>query len=97
MITRLPPTGIGQPTEWASVASINPAPAAVNDGIREITWAATPVNKARASSPTSDRHAGVPWANNRSPRRSADGDELGTDRLSPSITETTASESVTNG
>ncbi len=71
VITRLPPTGIGQPTEWASVASIKPAPAAVNDGIREITWAATPVNRARASSPPSDPHAGVPWASIRSPRISA--------------------------
>ncbi len=60
VMTRLPPTGIGQPTEWASVASIKPAPAAAIEGTREITWAATPVNKARASSPTSDPHAGVP-------------------------------------
>ncbi|KBV00663.1 ESX-1 secretion-associated protein EspK, partial [Mycobacterium tuberculosis NRITLD12] len=35
-IAWVPPTGIGQPTEWASVASISPAPAAyrVGDGPR---------------------------------------------------------------
>ena len=57
----LPPTGTGQPTVWASVASMMPAPAATNDGIREIVWAATPVNNARASSPRNEPHAGVPW------------------------------------
>ena len=101
VIARLPPTGIGQPTEWASVANINPAPAAVNDGIRESTWAATPVNKARASSPfrkpASDPHAGVPWASIRTPNRSAAGNEPGTERLSPSSNSTTASQSSTNG
>src|SRR5271166_6412539 len=97
VIARLPPTGIGQPTEWASVANINPAPAAVNDGIRESTWAATPVNKARASSPASDPHAGVPWASIRRPNRSAAGNELGTDRLSPSSNPTTAPQSSTSG
>ncbi len=97
MIAWLPPTGIGQPTECARVASIIPAPAAVNDGIREMIWAATPVNRARASSPVSEPHAGVPWASIRTPSRHADGTEFGTDRLSPSSRATTSSERSTSG
>nr|ASF20091.1 nitric oxide resistance protein [Mycobacterium avium] len=97
VIAWLPPTGIGQPTECASVASINPAPAAVNDGIREMIWAATPVNSARASSPASVPQAGVPWASIRSPSRNADVGEFGSERLSPSSRATTSSERATNG
>ena len=63
----LPPTGTGQPTVCASVASMIPAPAATSDGIREIVCAATPVNSARASSPCSEPQAGVPWRSIRSP------------------------------
>ncbi|COW62574.1 Uncharacterised protein [Mycobacterium tuberculosis] len=93
----LPPTGIGQPTEWASVASISPAPADTSDGNGEIAWAATPVNNARASSPASDRQAGVPWASIRSPRRRTEPSAVGKDRLSESMNSTTVSECATNG
>ncbi|EUA94146.1 putative nitric oxide resistance protein [Mycobacterium ulcerans str. Harvey] len=37
----------GQPTLWARVASISPAPADTSEGSDEIAWAATPVNNAR--------------------------------------------------
>ena len=97
VIAWLPPTGIGQPTEWARVANINPAAAAVNEGIRDSTWAATPVNNARASSPASDPQAGVPWARIRSPRWTAEGNDPGTERLSPSSSPTTSRQSSTNG
>src|SRR4051812_50096872 len=78
----LPPTGIGQPTVWARVASIRPAPAETNDGIVEIVWAATPVKSARASSPRSRPHAGLPWASTRRPARTVVARSGGRDRLS---------------
>ena len=78
-----PPTGMGQPTACPSVASISPAPDDTSDGIREIVCAATPVNNARASSPRSRLHAGVPCASSRSPARTAVGRSDGSDRLSP--------------
>ena len=55
----LPPTGIGQPTVCARVASISPAPADTSDGICEIVCAATPVYNARASAPFKARQAGL--------------------------------------
>ncbi|PQM47062.1 hypothetical protein C1Y40_02773 [Mycobacterium talmoniae] len=98
MIAWLPPTGIGQPTACPRVASIIPAPAEVIDGIREIVWAATPVYRARASSPASDRfHAGLPCPAIRTPSRATVASPDGIDRLSPSRNPTTASQPSTSG
>lgn len=96
-ITWLPPIGMGQPTLWARVASISPAPADTSEGSGEIAWAATPVNNARASSPASPRHAGVPCASTRRPRCMAGRSAVGTDRLSPSSKSTAASQFSTSG
>ncbi len=96
-ITWLPPIGMGQPTLWARVASISPAPADTSEGSDEIAWAATPVNNARASSPASPRHAGVPCARTRRPRCMAGRSAVGTDRLSPSSKSTAASQFSTSG
>ena len=93
----LPPTGIGQPTVCASVASISPAPAETSDGICEIVCAATPVNSARASAPDSARHAGVPCSSSRRATATAAIGSVGSERLSPSSSLSTASSRSTSG
>ena len=62
----------------ASPAS-GPAPADTIDGICEIVCAATPLKRARASSPDSARHAGVPCSINRGASRIA-AEQVGRDR-----------------
>ena len=93
----LPPTGIGQPTVCASVASISPAADDTIDGICEIVCAATPVNSARASVPDSARHAGVPCSTSRRATRTAAIGSVGIERLSPSSNLSTASSRSTSG
>ena len=60
-----------------------PRPPRPNDGIVEMVCAATPVNSARASSPRSRPHAGLPWASTRRPARTVVARSGGRDRLSP--------------
>ena len=46
----LPPSTTGQPTAWASEPRNSPIPAVTGWSRRSIEWAATPANRARASS-----------------------------------------------
>ena len=79
------------------MASISPAPADTSDGICEIVCAATPVNNARASTPDSERHAGVPCSTSRRATRTAAIRSVGIERLSPSSSLSTPSSCSTNG
>lgn len=87
-IAWLPPTGAGQPPAWARTDSIMPSAPVVTEGMRDTAWAATPENSARASSPRSVLHNGVPWISIRCTRRATVTACDGTERLSPSTNST---------
>ena len=93
----LPPIGTGQPRcapASPTAGRLRPKPTM---GSREIAWAATPVNKARASSPRRVPHAGVPCSATLCARRVTAGNPGGSERLSPSRKPTTSSARAVNG
>ena len=96
MIACEPPTGIGQPSAWASAASSRPVPAVVSDGCRPIAWVATPVSRAfadsRAPRQIPQRGALAPDAEAEGGQRADRGEAVGTVRSGSALTTRNARE-----